>query len=71
MRCTQSGLRPLNQIIRLSQIYRHHVGAPWQRTLAGAQRVMIVVYAKERERALRAGIGEFEQATRAEGHEWI
>ena len=31
---------------------------------------MVVVYAKERERVLRAGIGEFEQATRAEGHEW-
>ena len=61
----------MNQIAKLSQIYRRHVGAPWQSTLAGAQRVMIVVYAKERERALRAGIGEFEQATRAEGHEWV
>ena len=61
----------MNQIAKLSQIYRRHIGAPWQPTLAGAQRVMIVVYAKERERALRAGIGEFEQATRAEGHEWV
>ncbi len=61
----------MNQIAKLSQIYRRHVGAPWQPTLAGAQRVMIVVYAKERERALRAGIGEFEQVTRAEGHEWV
>ena len=61
----------MNQITKLSQIYRHHVGAPWQPTLAGAQRVMIVVYAKDRERVLRAGIGEFEQATRAEGHEWV
>jgi len=61
----------LNQIAKLSQVYRHHIGAPWQPTLAGAQRVMIVVYAKERERALRAGIGEFEQATRAEEHEWV
>lgn len=32
---------------------------------------MIVVYSKERERALRAGIGEFEQATRAEGHDRV
>lgn len=32
---------------------------------------MIVVYAKERERAVRAGIGEFRQATRAEGHGWV
>ncbi len=61
----------MNQVAKLSQIYRRHVGAPWQPTLAGAQRVMIVVYAKGRERALRAGIGEFEQATRANGHEWV
>ena len=61
----------MNQIAKLSRIYRRHIGAPWQPTLSGAQRVMIVVYAKERERALRAGIGEFEQATGAEGHKWI
>ena len=60
----------MNQVVQLSRIYRHHIGAPWQRTLAGAQRVMIVVYDKRRERSLRAGIGEFEQATRGEGHGW-
>lgn len=32
---------------------------------------MMVVYAKERERDLRARIGEFEQATRDEGHGWV
>ena len=32
--------------------------------------MMIIVYAKERERSLRARVGEFEQATRAEGHGW-
>lgn len=61
----------MNQISELSQIYRHHVGAPWHPTLAGAQRVMMVVYAKERERALRARLGEFEQATRDEDHGWV
>ena len=60
----------MNQISELSKIYRHHVGAPWQPTLAGAQRVMMVVYAKERERALRTRIVEFEHATRDEGHNW-
>jgi len=60
----------LNQISELSKIYRHHIGAPWQPTLAGAQRVMMVVYAKERERALRTRIVEFEQATHDEGHNW-
>lgn len=32
---------------------------------------MMVVYAKERERALRARLGEFEQATREAGHGWV
>ena len=60
----------MNQISKLATIYGRHVSVPWQRTMAGAQRVMIVVYAKERERALRDRIGEFEEATRHAGHEW-
>ncbi len=55
---------------RLARAYERHIAAPWRRTLAGAQRVIFVVYAKEMERALRARIGEFEQATRAAGHDW-
>lgn len=54
----------------LAAVYRHHVSAPWQRTLAGSQRVMLVVYEKELERTLRARIGEFEQATQQGGHGW-
>lgn len=61
----------MNQIRKLAANYRRHVGVPWQRTMAGAQRVMIVVYPKERERALRYHIGEFEEATRVAGHKWI
>ena len=60
----------MNQISKLATIYRRHVDVPWQRTMAGAQRVMIVVYAKERERALRHRLGEFEEATRDAGHDW-
>ena len=60
----------MNQISKLAARYKHHVSAPWQRTMAGAQRVMIVVYAKDRERALRDRIGEFEEATRNAGHGW-
>ena len=60
----------MNQISKLATIYRRHIGAPWQRTMAGAQRVMIVVYAKERERMLRHRLGEFEEATRDAGHDW-
>ena len=51
----------------LAAKYHQQVNAPWQRTIAGAQRVMVVVYEKELERALRARIGEFEQATRPHG----
>ena len=61
----------MNQITKLAANYRRHVSVPWQRTMAGAQRVMIVVYAKERERALRYRINEFEEATRNAGHNWI
>lgn len=50
--------------------YEYHIGAPWPRTLAGAQRVTMVVYPKERERVLRVRIHDFEQATRRTGHGW-
>lgn len=60
----------MGRIEELAAVYQHHVGAPWQRTLAGAQRVMLVVYEKELERTLRARVEEFEQATRRSGHDW-
>ena len=60
----------MNQITKLAAHYKRHISVPWQRTMAGAQRVMIVVYAKERERALRYRIEEFEEATRNAGHGW-
>ena len=58
----------MGKIEELAAIYKRHINAPWQRTIAGAQRVMLVVYEKELERTLRARIGEFEQATRP--HRW-
>ncbi len=60
----------MNQITKLAQVYQHHIGAPWQRTLAGAQRVMMVVYPKERIRALAVQLDEFRQATLAQDHGW-
>ena len=60
----------MGRIEELAAVYERHIGAPWQRTLAGAQRVILVVYDKELERTLRARIGEFEQATLRSGHEW-
>lgn len=60
----------MGKIEELAAVYERHISAPWQRTLAGAQRVTLVVYQKELERALRARIGEFEQATCRSGHGW-
>ena len=60
----------MSQVRDLAAVYKRHVSAPWPRTLAGAQRVMMIVYPKDRERALRAAVGEFEQATEGAGREW-
>lgn len=61
----------MGRIEDLAVVYERHIGAPWQRTVAGAQRVMMVVYEKELERTFRARRGEFEQATRRAGHGWV
>lgn len=60
----------MGKIEDLATVYERHVSAPWQRTLSGAQRVMLVVYDKELERTLRGRIGEFEQATLRSEHGW-
>lgn len=61
----------MSKVRDLAAAYKRHVSAPWPRTLAGAQRVMMIVYPKDRERVLRASIGEFEQATLGAGHRWL
>ena len=60
----------MGKIEDLATAYHRHVSAPWQRTLSGADPVMLVVYEKEIERALRARVGEFEQATIRAAHGW-
>lgn len=54
----------------LAELYGQHIAIPWQRTVAGAQRVIMVAYDKELERVLRARKGEFDTRTRAAGHDW-
>jgi hypothetical protein len=54
----------------LAEVYAQHIATPWQRTVAGAQRVIMVVYDKELERVLRARRLAFENATRQAGHAW-
>ena len=63
----------MNRIERLVQSYARHpaLTAPWDQSLAGAQRVWFAVYDKVDERRLRARITEFEIATKRAGHGWI
>lgn len=61
----------MGRIEQLAEKYRQHVSLPWQQTVAGAQRVILVVYDKDQERALLARQQLFELATRETGHEWF
>lgn len=61
----------MGQIEQLAELYGQHIATPWQRTVAGAQRVVMVVYDKELERTLRARKVAFETATAQAGHKWI
>ncbi len=54
----------------LADRYGRHIATPWQRTVAGAQRVVMLVYDKELERTLRERKLAFETATREAGHDW-
>jgi hypothetical protein len=60
----------MGQIEDLATNYERHLSVPWQRSAVGAQRVMLLIYEKDHERALRARLGEFEIKTKNKGHEW-
>jgi len=60
----------MGRIEELATRYRGHIGAPWQRNLAGDQKAIFVVYPKTDERKLRARVDLFEMATTSTGHCW-
>ncbi len=60
----------MGRIEELAARYRAHIGAPWQRNLAGDQKGIFVVYPKTDERKLRARLELFEMATTSTGHGW-
>ncbi len=60
----------MGRIEELAARYRSHIGAPWQRNLAGDQKTVFVVYPKTDERKLRARLELFEMATTLAGHGW-
>ena len=59
------------QIERLIQSYDTRVSLPWERSLAGPQRVWFAVYHKGEERRLRRRLDEFEISTKRAKHGWI
>lgn len=61
----------MGRIDRLAERYKRHIALPWQKDLAGAQRVLFVVYDKADERRLRARMRQFEVATTEASHGWI
>ena len=61
----------MGRIEQLAEKYKQHIGLPWQQTVAGAQRVIMIVYDKELERSLMARKEAFAMATRDERHEWF
>jgi hypothetical protein len=61
----------MSRIETLCRNYQRICGLPWDRNLAGSQRVWVAVYDKEDERKLRLRIGMFEGATLATGHRWL
>lgn len=60
----------MTRIEQLANRYAEVIQSDWSHTIAGAQRVIMVVYDKEMERNLRGQFGEFEQRTRTAGHNW-
>jgi hypothetical protein len=61
----------MGRIEDLAERYGRHIATPWQRTVSGAQRVIMLVYDKELERALRARKLAFENVTHEAGFGWL
>ena len=59
-----------SRVDQLAEAYARHVGLPWDRGLAPAQRVWFAVYPKEEERRLRYKVEAFQLATAAAGKKW-
>ena len=60
----------MGRIEDLADRYAQHIATPWQRMVAGAQRVVMIVYDKDLERTLRARKLAFESATTQASHDW-
>lgn len=60
----------MSEIESLLSEYEKLARQPWQRSLAGAQRVWFAIYDPAQERRLRLRVEEFAIATQKAGHGW-
>lgn len=60
-----------SRIARLVQGYQSYIELPWEKGLAGAQKVIFAVYDKSEELRIRAQVEEFEIATKSASREWL
>ena len=58
----------MNEIEALLKAYERFLQLPWDRTLAGPQKVWFAIYDPSQERRLRLRLPEFEVATKSAGH---
>ncbi len=55
----------------LVETFRAHISAPWRRSAGGAERTIMLVYDKEKERHLRARKSLFKAACEESHHSWV
>lgn len=60
----------MSQIEILAKKFEAHISLPWQRNLSPSERVIFVVYPKEKEQRLRFQKGLFQQAVIKAKHGW-
>ena len=60
----------MSKVDRLVRSYAKFCGLPWERAMAGPQRVWFVVYDPRDERRMRARMPEFALVTEQAGHGW-
>jgi len=60
----------VNRIEALCTAYARYVSLPWDKAVAGPQRIWFAVYKPSDERRLRLRLLDFEFATRQAGHGW-
>ncbi len=61
----------MSRLDLLLKEYERFVALPWERGLAGPQKVWFVVYDRTEERRLRAALDNFRLATVGAGHPWL